>query len=58
MSFPELPEHDELKTLFESDKEGFELKRKELIEGFISSAPESQQESLRKTQELVDSKLQ
>lgn len=53
----EMPSHDELKELFESDPVAFEAKRKELIDTHISSQPAESQDSLRKVQDLVDSKL-
>ena len=52
-----LPNHDELKALFESDPVAFEVKRKELIDAHISSQPEEKQAALREIQSKVDQKL-
>lgn len=52
-----LPNHEELRKLFETDPEAFEAKRLELIESHISSQPSESQDALRATQEAVNKKL-
>lgn len=52
-----LPNHDELKNLFESDPIAFEAKRKALIAEHISNLPSDKQESLNSMQKKIDSKL-
>lgn len=52
---PELPSHEVLSQLARDDPEAYEALRRELIEGFIKSAPERLKDRLNGIQFQVDS---
>lgn len=51
-----LPDHQQLKELFESNPEGFEAEKKRLIDEHISAQPKKSQDSLRNLQDSLNSK--
>jgi len=52
---PELPSHEVLSQLARDDPEAYEALRRELVEGFIQSAPERLKDRLNGIQFQVDS---
>jgi hypothetical protein len=52
-----LPNHDELKELFESNPEKFEIERKRLLDEHINSQSDKSQASLRSYQDSINSRV-